>query len=96
LTRTPAVAPTLAPAASERTVTTRAACSNAYLQQRLVREVTIQYNLCNEPWLKYSMSIVADRGLKKSQYTSARLKKGDVLYMETHRHRYVECYFFAI
>jgi hypothetical protein len=46
--------------------------------------------------LKYSMSIVADRGLKKSQYTSARLKKGDVLYMETHRHRYVECYFFAI
>ncbi|CAK9189453.1 unnamed protein product [Sphagnum troendelagicum] len=82
------IAPTLAPAASERTVTTRAACSNAYLQQRLVREVTIQYNLCNEPWLKYSMSIVADRGLKKSQYTSARLKKGDVLYMETHRHRY--------
>jgi hypothetical protein len=34
------------------------------------------------------MSIVADRGLKKSQYTSARLKKGDVLYVETHRHRY--------
>ncbi len=29
---------------------------NAYLQQRLVREVTIQYNLCNEPW--YSPSVL--------------------------------------
>ncbi|KAH7279591.1 hypothetical protein KP509_37G025500 [Ceratopteris richardii] len=72
----------------ERTMTTRAASSNAYRQQRFVQEVTIQYNLCNEPWLKYSMSIVADRGLKKSQFTSARLKKGEVLYVETHRRRY--------
>lgn len=37
------------------------------------------------------MSIVADRGLKKSQFTSARLKKGDVLYVETHSTRYVVC-----
>lgn len=88
LTRISAVAPTLAPAAMERTMTTRAASSNAYRQQRFVQEVTIQYNLCNEPWMKYSMSIVADRGLKKSQYTSARLRKGEVLYLETHRKRY--------
>eukprot|EP00249_Psilotum_nudum_P017173 c26193_g1_i1 orf=586-1716(-) len=88
LTRISAVAPTLAPAVMERTMTTRAASSNAYRQQRFVREVTIQYNLCNEPWMKYSMSIVADKGLKKSQYTSARLKKGEVLYVETHRNRY--------
>lgn len=88
LTRISAVAPTLAPAAMERTMTTRAASSNAYRQQRFVQEVTIQYNLCNEPWMKYSMSIVADRGLKKSQYTSARLRKGEVLYVETHRNRY--------
>lgn len=88
LTRISAVAPTLAPAAMERTMTTRAALSNAYRQQRFVQEVTIQYNLCNEPWMKYSMSIVADRGLKKSQFTSARLRKGEVLYLETHRKRY--------
>ncbi|XP_002988835.2 uncharacterized protein LOC9661246 [Selaginella moellendorffii] len=88
LNRMPVVAPTLAPAAMERTMTTRSASSNAHRQQRFVQEVTIQYNLCNEPWLKYSMSIVADRGLKKSLYTSARLKKGDVLYLETHSHRY--------
>ncbi|CAK9193215.1 unnamed protein product [Sphagnum troendelagicum] len=92
LTHTPAVAATLSPAASEWTVSTRAGCSNTYLQQQLTCEVTIQYNLCNEPWLKYSMSVVADRGLKKSQYTSARLKKGDVLYAETHRDRYELAY----
>ncbi|CAK9256354.1 unnamed protein product [Sphagnum jensenii] len=92
LTHTPAVAATLSPAASEWTVSTRAGCSNTYLQQQLTCEVTIQYSLCNEPWLKYSMSVVADRGLKKSQYTSARLKKGDVLYAETHRDRYELAY----
>jgi hypothetical protein len=31
---------------------------------------------------------VADKGLKKSLYTSARLKKGEVIYLETHFHRY--------
>lgn len=38
---------------------------------------------------KYCMNNVADRGLKKSQYTSARLKKGEVLYVETLVHRSV-------
>lgn len=38
--------------------------------------------------LKYSISIVADKGLKKSLYTSARLKKGEVIYLETHFNRY--------
>ncbi|KAL2967578.1 hypothetical protein AAZX31_16G184400 [Glycine max] len=84
LTHTSTVEPTLAPVAIERTITTRAAASNALRQQRFVREVTIQYNLCNEPWIKYSISIVADKGLKKPLYTSARLKKGEVLYLETH------------
>jgi hypothetical protein len=115
---------------------------NALRQQRFVREVTIGFNLCNEPWyfshlpseiphfqhlhchffvilvlvffkcsclgqfyfemrlliassvfffpfrLKYSISIVADKGFKKSLYTSARLKKGEVIYLETHFKRY--------
>ncbi|KAF9602131.1 hypothetical protein IFM89_025176 [Coptis chinensis] len=92
LTHTSSVEPTLAPVAVERTMTTRAAASNALRQQRFVREVTIQYNLCNEPWIKYSISIVADKGLKKPLYTSARLKKGEVLYLETHSNRYELCY----
>ncbi|KGN62230.1 zinc finger CCCH domain-containing protein 13 [Cucumis sativus] len=92
LTHTSAVEPTLAPVAVERTMTTRAAASNALRQQRFVREVTIQYNLCNEPWIKYSISIVADKGLKKPLYTSARLKKGEVLYLETHSCRYELCF----
>ncbi|XP_072993103.1 uncharacterized protein [Typha latifolia] len=92
LTHTSAVEPTLAPVSVERTMTTRAAASNALRQQRFVREVTIQYNLCNEPWLKYSISIVADKGLKKPLYTSARLKKGEVIYLETHFNRYELCF----
>uniref|UniRef100_A0A6P3Z087 zinc finger CCCH domain-containing protein 13-like isoform X2 n=1 Tax=Ziziphus jujuba TaxID=326968 RepID=A0A6P3Z087_ZIZJJ len=92
LTHTSTVEPTLAPVAVERTMTTRAAASNALRQQRFVREVTIQYNLCNEPWIKYSISIVADKGLKKPLYTSARLKKGEVLYLETHSCRYELCF----
>ncbi|XP_068656418.1 uncharacterized protein [Aristolochia californica] len=92
LTHTSAVEPTIAPVAVERTMTTRAAASNALRQQRFVREVTVQYNLCNEPWLKYSISIVADKGLKKPSFTSARLKKGEVLYLETHRNRYELCF----
>ncbi|KAK8916521.1 hypothetical protein KSP39_PZI023275 [Platanthera zijinensis] len=87
-----AVEPTIAPVSAERTMTTRAAASNALRQQRFVREVTIQYNLCNEPWLKYSINIVADKGLKKPLYTSARLKKGEVLYLETHYNRFELCF----
>ncbi|KAK7270760.1 hypothetical protein RJT34_26160 [Clitoria ternatea] len=92
LTHTSTIEPTLAPATVERAMTTRAAASNALRQQRFVREVTIQYNLCNEPWIKYSISIVADKGLKKPLYTSARLKKGEVLYLETHSCRYELCF----
>ncbi|KAJ1417288.1 LCCL domain superfamily [Sesbania bispinosa] len=91
-THTSTIEPTLALVTVERTMTTRAAASNALRQQRLTREVTIQYNLCNEPWIKYSISIVADKGLKKPLYTSARLKKGEVLYLETHSCRYELCF----
>lgn len=92
LTHSSTLEPTLAPVAVERTMTTRAAASNALRQQRFVREVTIQFNLCNEPWLKYSISVVADKGLKKALFTSSRLKKGEVLYLETHSKRYELCF----
>ncbi|KAK3130059.1 hypothetical protein QOZ80_6BG0488370 [Eleusine coracana subsp. coracana] len=80
LSHTSALGPTLAPVA------------DALGQQRFFRELTIQYNLCNEPWLKYGISIVADKGLKKSLYTSARLKKGEVIYLETQFNRYELCF----
>ncbi|KAL8159146.1 hypothetical protein V2J09_000683 [Rumex salicifolius] len=92
LTHSSTIEPTLAPVAVERTMTTRAAASNALRQQRFVREVTLQYNLCNEPWIKYTINVVADKGLKKPMFTSARLKKGEVLYMETHFHRFELCF----
>ncbi|MCL7039629.1 hypothetical protein MKW94_018318 [Papaver nudicaule] len=92
LAHTSNVEPTLAPVAVERSITTRSAASNAMRQQRFVREVTIQYNHCNEPWIKYSTSVVADKGLKKPLYTSARLKKGEVLYLETLADRYELCF----
>lgn len=38
------------------------------------------------------MGIVADKGLKKPLYTSARLKKGEVLYLESHSKRYELCF----
>ena len=44
----------------------------------------MQFNLCMEPWLKYAMHLVADQGLQRSQWTSARLLR-DVLYVETAR-----------
>ena len=44
--------------------------------------LALQYNLCNEPWLKYTLSAIADRGLKSSQWTSSRLMD-EVLLLET-------------
>jgi hypothetical protein len=48
------------------------------------QEVSVQFNLCNEPWLKYTLPAIADRGLKPSMWTSSRLLD-DVLLLETSR-----------
>ncbi|KAJ4829646.1 hypothetical protein Tsubulata_035705 [Turnera subulata] len=53
---------------------------------------TIDLEPCLTHTIKYSISIVADKGLKKPLYTSARLKKGEVLYLETHSCRYELCF----
>jgi hypothetical protein len=44
----------------------------------------VLYNLVQEPWLKYCVSAIADRGLKSSYWTSSRLRE-EVLYLETSR-----------
>lgn len=54
---------------------------------RASQEVTVQYNLLNEPWLKYSLGAVADRGWKRTQWLSARMLE-EVLYLETDAERY--------
>jgi hypothetical protein len=84
------VVPTFVPEDKERSQRTRAASNaniNVAKRKRMIREVTVLYNLCNEPWLKYSMSAVADKGFKQSQWTSARLRR-DTLYLETRNERY--------
>ena len=45
------------------------------------------YNLCNEPWRKYHMHVMVDRGLSSSQWTSSRLLR-DTLYLESSNTRY--------
>mmetsp|Transcript_31535 Transcript_31535/g.52989 ORF Transcript_31535/g.52989 Transcript_31535/m.52989 type:complete len:424 (-) Transcript_31535:302-1573(-) len=87
LARAPAAVPTFVQAAETRVLNTRSAANSQERRQRFVQEVTVQYNLCNEPWMKYSMSVVADRGLSCSQLTSARLRR-EVLLLETHSQRY--------
>ena len=62
-------------------------CKCSLCLELWLQEITLQYNLCNEPWLKYTMTAVSDRGLKPSQWTSARLHS-EVLYLETQRQRF--------
>ncbi|KAK9861211.1 hypothetical protein WJX84_006336 [Apatococcus fuscideae] len=78
---------TFMPAQYERAMHTRSAASSHHPRQRPVQEITVMYNLCNEPWLKYTWHVVVDRGLKPSAWTSARLHD-EVLLLETGRQRF--------
>lgn len=75
--------PTLVPTSLERL----SAANVGERRSRVVQEVTVQYNLCNEPWLKYHLAQVADRGLKVTQWTSSKLRR-ETLYLESHSTRY--------
>lgn len=79
----PAPAPTFAPAHYER-VHTRS--SGGHARNRAVQEVSIVFNLVNEPWVKYTLGAVADRGLRRHEWTSA-LMVSTTLYLESHRYR---------
>jgi hypothetical protein len=83
----PAPAPTFKPVAAERAMSTRASASASERRARALQEVALQYCLANEPWLKYSVGAVADRGLKRAAWTSARLA-GSVLLLETRDTRF--------
>lgn len=87
---TPPPLPTFRPAApGDRVVSTRATSAAAASDRRAraAAEVALQFSLSGEPWLKYSAAAVADRGLKRHQWTSARLS-GSVLFLETHAERF--------
>ena len=66
---------------------TRSNASNMEKRQRFVPQVAVAFNLCNEPWLKYSLHEVADRGLGTRELTSAKLME-QVLFLETQTTRY--------
>lgn len=81
----PAPLPTFAPYHIERQVNTRATAAGG--RHRPLQEVSLQYSLCNEPWLKYTFVNIADRGLKPSLWTSSRLQD-EVVYFETRTERF--------
>jgi len=73
--------------ASERNVHTRGSEHAARRGGRFSSEVTLLYSLSNEPWLKYSVAAVADRGLKRAAWTSARMRR-EALFLETRTERF--------
>ena len=86
--RVTCVVPTFFPNTVEQVVNTRHSAANSERRGKLIQEVTVQYNLVHEPWLKYSVAAVADEGFKKSQYTAARLRR-ESLFLESHAARCV-------
>ena len=78
----PAPQATVQPQYTDRQIQTR---HTGTARSRAAQEVTVQFNQCNEPWIKYSLAAVADKGTQPSQLTSARLLSS-VLYVETHRY----------
>lgn len=76
----PAPLATVQPQATDRQITTR----NTGSKGKQSQEVSVQFNLCNEPWLRYTLAAISDKGLKPSQWTAARLHD-EVLFLETAR-----------
>mmetsp|Transcript_6548 Transcript_6548/g.22569 ORF Transcript_6548/g.22569 Transcript_6548/m.22569 type:complete len:476 (+) Transcript_6548:267-1694(+) len=81
------IPPTFVPAATERVVNTRSSATSSDRKNRMRQQVTLQYNLCNEPWLKYVVGSVADQGLQAAKRTSARMRQ-EVIYAESQTQRY--------
>lgn len=54
---------------------------------QFVPDITFRFNHSNEPCLKYSVSIMADRGVEKDDWTSHKLKN-NVLFVETEDARF--------
>eukprot|EP01137_Pigoraptor_chileana_P001033 Opistho-2@38093 len=50
-------------------------------------DVSLIYNISNDPCLKYTTNLIADRGTDPHAWTSNRLKN-EVIYLETERERY--------
>lgn len=55
--------------------------------QRFLPDVTLVYNLSNEPVFKYSLKAVSDEGFTPNQFASFKLLS-KVLYLETRSERY--------
>ena len=70
------------PAVVERAKATRSASASNSKHLKDKAQAVVIYNLCNEPWVRYSPIAVTDRGLHKKQWMSYRLLD-DVLFLET-------------
>lgn len=77
--------PTYQLGSNDRQMNTRSTTGSS--KNKPTNEVTVLYNLVQEPWMKYCLSAIADRGLKSSHWTSSRLRE-DVLYLESSSTRY--------
>lgn len=84
---TPAPYPTVQPVGHGRQITTRTTGAKSKTSQ----EVSVVFNLCNEPWLKYTIAAIADKTMKPSGWTSSRLRD-EVLFLESHSERWQICY----
>ena len=47
----------------------------------------VVFSLANEPWLKYSLALVADQGTDKDRWTSTRLRR-EAVYLESATQRF--------
>lgn len=54
---------------------------------KFVPNITLTFNLSNDPCMKYSLGIVADKDYECGSYTSFRLRR-EVIYVETDKERY--------
>ena len=68
------------PVGHGRQITTRTTGAKSKTSQ----EVSVVFNLCNEPWLKYTIAAIADKTMKPSGWTSSRLRD-EGLFLESHR-----------
>lgn len=67
--------------------TTTAGPADKSLSDKFVPNITLTFNLSNDPCMKYSLGTVADKDYECASYTSFRLRS-EVIYVETSTERY--------
>lgn len=71
----------------ERNISSVDVCEARGLPDKFVPNITLTFNLSNDPCMKYSLGIVADKDYECASYTSFRLRS-EVIYVETDKERF--------